>query len=562
VHARIAPLDYPPVNGAPHLDFDDEPVVRAAQGGDRAAFGRLYQRYVRMVHGVLLARVPANVTEDLVHDVFLQALPRMKSLRDASRFGPWLAAIARNRAMDFHRRGKPDSPLDDQVGSIDGAQQSNGSVAMEDGMALLNAMRGLPEAYREPLILRRRRHDRTRNRHSYRPYTWLGACQSSSRHTVASRKVSMHRTARGKREKDMKNEYLWDGSGEPDPELQRLEESLAQFRHSGTTLDFPAVDSLQRSPSFLALLTSGWAPRLAAATLLILALVAAGLLLRISPLAPLNAPGWNVARLAGTPQVGHFSLASDASKAQLRVGQLLVTDSESRASLNVAEVGEVYVEPGSRVRLVETGSNHERLALELGTIQVAIWAPPGQFVVDTPSASAVDLGCAYTLQVNQDGSGTLHTTLGWVGFHRDGHDSFIPAGAMCLTRRAEGPGTPYFEDASQTLGDALHSLDFDSLSPEAREQSLRIILEQARPRDAFTLWHLLFRVGADERRLVYDRLSSLVKPPAGVTREGTLALNSQMLDAWWNAFDLGDISVWRFWEQKQGPPTPLKKASR
>jgi hypothetical protein len=359
----------------------------------------------------------------------------------------------------------------------------------------------------------------------------------------------------------MKNDYLWDGSGEPDAELQRLENSLAQFRHSAATPDFPVLDFAQRSPSSFARLTSGWTPRFAAAALLILAMVAAGLLLRISPSLLSNAPGWDVARLSGTPQVGRYSLASDASKVQLKVGQLLVTDNESRASLNLFEIGEVYVDPGSRVRLMETDSSRARLALELGTIHAAIWAPPGQFVVDTPSASAVDLGCAYTLQVNQDGSGLLRTTLGWVGFYKDGHDSFIPAGAMCLTRPAQGPGTPYFEDASERLRDALHSFDFDSLSPEAREQALRTMLAQARPRDAFTLWHLLVRVNDDQRPEVYGRLSSLVKPPAGVTREGTLALDPQMLDAWWNAFDLGDISVWRFWEQKQALPL-LKKAAR
>jgi hypothetical protein len=239
----------------------------------------------------------------------------------------------------------------------------------------------------------------------------------------------------------------------------------------------------------------------------------------------------------------------------------MVTDNASRASLNVAAVGEIYVDPDSRVRLVESGSNRSRLALELGTIHAAIWAPPGEFVVDTPSASAVDLGCAYTLHVNEDGSGTLRTTLGWVGFHKDGHDSFIPAGAMCMTRPAQGPGTPYFEDASEQLRSALHAFDFESLSASDRQQALRVILAQARRRDAFTLWHLLFRVSDEERPLLYDRLASLVPTPAGVTREGTLALNSPMMDAWWNAFDLGDISVWRFWEQKQAPPLQ-KKAAR
>jgi hypothetical protein len=163
--------------------------------------------------------------------------------------------------------------------------------------------------------------------------------------------------------------------------------------------------------------------------------------------------------------------------------------------------------------------------------------------------------------VNDDGSGTLRTTLGWVGFHKDGHDSFIPAGAMSMTRPVQGPGIPYFEDASEQLRSALHTFDFERLSAADREQALHTILTEARRRDAFTLWHLLARVNADERPLVYNRLTSLVTPPANVTREGTLALDRRMMDAWWNAFDLGDISVWRFWEQKQAPPL-LKKAAR
>jgi hypothetical protein len=361
----------------------------------------------------------------------------------------------------------------------------------------------------------------------------------------------------------MKNDYLWDGSGEPDPELRRIERSLARFRYAGETPEFPAADLLpsQAKPSHIAFFTAGWTPRFASATLLIAALTSSVFFLHLSSVQVSDAPAWDVARLSGTPRVGNFSLVNDSSKAQLKVGQLMTTDNSSRAALNVAEVGEIYVDPSSRVRLVESGSNHSRLALELGTIHAAIWAPPGEFVVDTPSATAVDLGCAYTLHVNDDGSGTLRTTLGWVGFHNYGHDSFIPAGAMCTTRPAQGPGTPYFEDAPEKLRSALHALDFESLSATDREQALRTILEQARPRDAFTLWHLLTRVNDDDRPPVYDRLTSLVTPPANVTREGTLALNPQMMDAWWNAFDLGDISVWRFWEQKQVPPL-LKKAAR
>jgi hypothetical protein len=126
---------------------------------------------------------------------------------------------------------------------------------------------------------------------------------------------------------------------------------------------------------------------------------------------------------------------------------------------------------------------------------------------------------------------------------------------MCLTRPKEGPGTPYFEDSSERLRQALHALDFTQLDQSARKEALRTVLAEARRRDAFTLWHLLGRVKEEERPMVYDRLVQLVKAPGGTTRERTLQLDRTTLDRWWNAFDLGDIGVWRYWEQQEAPRT-------
>src|SRR5215510_14967787 len=83
---------------------EDEALVSAARGGDRAAFGLLYDRYARMVHGILLCRVPPREVDDLVQEVFLLALRKLDSLRDVSRFGAWLGTITRNRANDHYRR--------------------------------------------------------------------------------------------------------------------------------------------------------------------------------------------------------------------------------------------------------------------------------------------------------------------------------------------------------------------------------------------------------------------------------------------------------------------------
>ena len=126
----------------------DGDLVRAAQGGDRAAFGLLYERYGAMVHGVLLARVPWEDADDLLQDVFVTALERLPTLRDVRAFGGWLAAIARHRATDHHRRRSAfESELPDEV-----ASSGDGPVA--EALAALEAIKALPAAYRETLTLR------------------------------------------------------------------------------------------------------------------------------------------------------------------------------------------------------------------------------------------------------------------------------------------------------------------------------------------------------------------------------------------------------------------------
>ena len=126
--------------------------VEAARAGDRAAFGKLYDDYGAMVHGILLTRVPGSEVDDLVQDVFMLALRKLSSLRDAEKFGGWLATIARNRANDFHRRTPTTLELDDDalasVRTVDPAPLDGHAAAA------LAAIRSLPEAYRETLILR------------------------------------------------------------------------------------------------------------------------------------------------------------------------------------------------------------------------------------------------------------------------------------------------------------------------------------------------------------------------------------------------------------------------
>jgi hypothetical protein len=142
-----------------------------------------------------------------------------------------------------------------------------------------------------------------------------------------------------------------------------------------------------------------------------------------------------------------------------------------------------------------------------------IWAPPRLFFVNRPSAVAADLGCAYTLEVDDHGSSLLRVTSGWVALELENRESFVPAGAACETQPSLGPGTPYFEDASNVFRQSLKTVDFD---PDAKTRSSALvwILDQARPRDTLTLWHLLVRVDGEDRARIYDTMARLAPPPA------------------------------------------------
>ena len=130
------------------VDEDDGLIAAAAQG-DRAAFGELYVRYARMVHAILLARVPPAEAEDLVQDVFVSAMKQLRGLRTAAAFRGWLGAIARNRAMDFFRDARRRPPLDESE-----ARELGAPAAGQDAFVVMDAIRKLPEAYRETLIMR------------------------------------------------------------------------------------------------------------------------------------------------------------------------------------------------------------------------------------------------------------------------------------------------------------------------------------------------------------------------------------------------------------------------
>lgn len=312
----------------------------------------------------------------------------------------------------------------------------------------------------------------------------------------------------------------------------------AVWRGIEAALDGPPVAVEPRSGSIFSIPAFKFAAALAAV------IAISGLLLTWQRDETVQLPSWEVTRIAGAPSVGDSKIERTG---RLALGQWLTTDAASRAQISVGQIGEVKIEPNSRVQLVEARESEHRLSLAVGRLEAFIWAPPRQFFVDTPSAVAVDLGCSYTLEVDRKGAGLLHVTLGWVAFEWKGRESFVPAGAMCSTRPEFGPGTPYFDDAPAELVGSLAEFDTAG-APESRTRALEKVLFSARKRDGLTLWHLLSRTAGDDRGQVYDRLAGLIPPPDPVTRAGVLAGDRKMIDAWWEELELGDSSWWRMWK--------------
>ncbi len=314
-------------------------------------------------------------------------------------------------------------------------------------------------------------------------------------------------------------DYLWDRSGPADPQVQRLESLLARYRMTERPLQMPATQL--RGLSVRAW-RFGFA--LAACAVIVLALFA----YRAYNTAK---TGWQFVAEQGHPDVEGRSMKSGV----LHVGQSLETTAGERVRIQVATIGEVEVRDQSHVKLLESREGRQRLAMEFGTMHARIYAPPAVFVVDTPAARAVDLGCEYTLTIDKSGSGHISVDLGWVQLQYSSDQSLVPSG-MVAEIDAAGLITPaYYPDATPAFQKALVTWSLSNeVSEKQRAELLRTVLTEARLRDALTIVNLFRRANtADERARIFDRLNQLVPAPATVKREDVVSGVHNAVEPWW-----------------------------
>ncbi|MFN0242576.1 MAG: hypothetical protein ACKVWV_06755 [Planctomycetota bacterium] len=305
-------------------------------------------------------------------------------------------------------------------------------------------------------------------------------------------------------------EYLWDKSGTPDPAIERLERDLARYR-------YPVGPAVRGDESVVRPHSSP--PRTWPRAAWISAAAAAAL-----ALVWITAPYWRGAT------AGYRVTGVDGTTL-VRAGDALATGSAGRAQLAIAGLGHVDVEPSTRLRVEDCGVDAHRLYLERGTLRAKIFAGPRQFQIGTPAGLTVDLGCEYTLDVDDAGRSILRVHGGQVAFEFEGRSVYVPAGASSIAQPGIGPSIPVFEDASAEFRQALIAVDFGARydDPGAADA-----LFDTRREDTLTLWHLFDAPGTDPalRERCYQRLSIVFPKPSDATEAGLFAGNRAMRDAW------------------------------
>ena len=298
----------------------------------------------------------------------------------------------------------------------------------------------------------------------------------------------------------MNNDYLWDGSGEPDAEVQNLEALLGRYRSATPMPDFRRVVVMRRRRRWL----------LAVAAALILCAVLGALRFYTPP------NGWRATGSSGVAIVPHSIL---------RAGDVVRTGAQGTVRLESPAVGTLDIGANTTLRLIENRRNRHRLALTAGTIHAKTTSMPGVFVIDTPRARAIDLGCEYTLTVAPGGEGELHVISGWVDLTHGYEQSLVPEGSSALMT-ADGELTvPVFDDAAPRFRAAVR--DF------THTRDLATIVSLARRRDALTLLNLFRLTTSEESVVLFDRLNQLVPAPASISREAVRDWRPDVTELWW-----------------------------
>jgi hypothetical protein len=323
------------------------------------------------------------------------------------------------------------------------------------------------------------------------------------------------------------DDYLWDKSGDADPDVARLEGLLSPLAHSAPLDEVRVRRVRSRMPLFIV----GAMVAVAAAMVLVIVWPRGGGKPPESYACSAQATGFAFTARGGSVACGGAAVPAGV----LPVGGTLDTGAHE-AELAIADIGSAQLSPKTRVRLEATSTERHQLYLERGKMHAFVSAPPRLFAVGTPNGQVTDLGCAYTLEIDEAGAGSIEVESGMVELEvANGRVVVVPAGASARLLPGRRASLPLAKGANAQLVAAVG--DYHAGARGARER----VLAAAQPSDAITIGNLARITSPGERRSVLDKLAQLAKPPQGLGVDDIEQLD--LLDMWFDEIVFSHIAA-------------------
>ena len=137
-------------------EADIQNLVFTAQEGDTDAFGLLYDHYFEPVYRFTAFRVPDEMAEDIVADIFVKVWEKLHTYKAKKNvpFGAWLFRIARYTLIDAYRSQQKTEEVPEEVEDEDVLNRAETRVKQKHLFTMVRgAMDELPKRYQEILHL-------------------------------------------------------------------------------------------------------------------------------------------------------------------------------------------------------------------------------------------------------------------------------------------------------------------------------------------------------------------------------------------------------------------------
>ncbi len=257
-------------------------------------------------------------------------------------------------------------------------------------------------------------------------------------------------------------------------------------------------------------------------TLLPLVLIAVGYFIYDFTL--LNSP-WKVRTVTGSVVInGQTNLSERWDE-----GENLSVDEYSKVVINIPKTGRMEVEPNSFLILLKAKDKNNRIKLLRGSIQITNTSLIPYLAIELNDAVLHDRGGTFSITTDDNSNAKIYVDYGFLEIERKGRTYFLDEGYICELRTSLHPGTPYRADASELLKSEVSKFDYEN----GGDTSIEKIINEAKESDLLTLLALIPRTTESYRSILFNKITSYYPPPPGVTLEGIIKLDGEMLERWW-----------------------------